>query len=575
MKIIGSLLQDKISRGNVEKSGFTVVELIIVITVSGLLMSSVLFTLGNFYEDSLTSIATSTQEKDVKSALATISSDLKDAIGFRASFTIPTASPQPPLGSSNNATAGGNWSYCGTNTTSTTCDGVTDITTANNSSKRVLIAYVDATDGPTTSTTFNPVFLNNGTFSLPTATRATNAYIYFVAPDRGDSSINNLYRRTIINVDPTNNTDLSSNALYDCSVPIGQNPSITNCSSTTSLDSKSSCASTVVASNSAFCTSSDAILLRDVESFWIDYYYSNNQSIADDYTSNATTVATVVSNINNNAKSVRVTVTKKPSGSAAKRSIASTRIINGSTVSAAVVPTDGSFMQTISSANCPSTRIRAVDARDSHTYWVQKLSDGKCWMLTNLGYAGGGTNTYNDIDTLTNGTGLATTYTTASYYVVPTTTNFTSEPTQPSTATNGTGQYGYLYNFCGAMAGQATSACANSTTPAPDSTSTICPYGWRLPVGGATGDFVALNTAVNGSLTNTDSGLITTWLGQRSGYANGTSGFSLQGSNGYYWDSTVPAFATQANILTFGSTIATPDTNSGKNLGFAVRCIAN
>ena len=31
---------------------------------------------------------------------------------------------------------------------------------------------------------------------------------------------------------------------------------------------------------------------------------------------------------------------------------------------------DGSFIQTITSTNCPSSRVRAVDARDNHTYWV-------------------------------------------------------------------------------------------------------------------------------------------------------------------------------------------------------------
>lgn len=46
-------------------------------------------------------------------------------------------------------------------------------------------------------------------------------------------------------------------------------------------------------------------------------------------------------------------------------------------------------MQLITSANCPATRIRAVDARDNRTYWVQATPDGKCWMLTNLAYAGG------------------------------------------------------------------------------------------------------------------------------------------------------------------------------------------
>lgn len=332
-----------------QNKGFTVAELIIVIVVSSILLTPVIFSLGSFYQDTLSSINISTQDTEVKSALATISSDLKEVTGFRASLTIPTATPQPPLGSSNDATAGGNWSYCGTATTSTTCDGIS--TNTNYTSKRVLIAYVDATDGPTTSTNFNPVFLypGSGAFNLSTATRATNAYIYFVAPDRSDSSINNLYRRTIMNVDPATDANISS-SLYDCSVVgLNVNPSIATCGTpTTTLDAKNSCASTVVASNASSCASSDAVILRNVESLWVDYYDSTGQIIADDYTDNSTTAATVKSNIKNNAKSVQVTVTKKPSGASAKRSTASTRIlINSYSSASASASTDPNFSSVV------------------------------------------------------------------------------------------------------------------------------------------------------------------------------------------------------------------------------------
>jgi general secretion pathway protein G len=229
------------------------------------------------------------------------------------------------------------------------------------------------------------------------------------------------------------------------------------------------------------------------------------------------------------------------------------------------------YIQTITTANCPSTRTQVHDARDSHTYWVQQLADNKCWMLTNLGYAGSGTSTYSDTKTLTNGTGGSNTYTVASYYVTSPTTNYTTEPTAPSTSTNGTGQYGYLYNWCAAMGVQATAACANATTPTPVTTTSICPSGWRLPVGNG-GEFTALNTAINGGLTNTDAGLIgTPWLAQRGGFWN--SGFFYLGSVGYYWSSTQNS-ASNAYILFFLSTIVYPANNYNKYNGFAVRCIA-
>lgn len=231
-------------------------------------------------------------------------------------------------------------------------------------------------------------------------------------------------------------------------------------------------------------------------------------------------------------------------------------------------------LQTVTTVNCPDSRTRAVDARDGRTYWIQKLSDGQCWMLTNLAYAGGGSNTYGDVKSLTNGTGSPTTYTVASYYV-HSSANPTTEPTDPLTSTDGgvtNSQYGYLYNWCGAMGGQATAACANATTPIPDANISVCPAGWRLPTGNG-GDFGALNAAVNGGSTSSDSGLLSTWLGQYGGYWWST-GFAYQGSSGLYWSSSQET-AAYAYDLTFGSSYVTPVGDStGKAYGFAVRCIA-
>ena len=214
---------------------------------------------------------------------------------------------------------------------------------------------------------------------------------------------------------------------------------------------------------------------------------------------------------------------------------------------------------------------RAVDARDSRTYWVQKLADNKCWMLTNLGYSGGGTNTYGDVKTLTNGTGGALTYTVASYYVVPSTTNFTTEPTAPSISTNGTGQYGYLYNWCGAMGGQATAACINGTTPVPVITTTICPSGWRLPTSNG-GEFTALNNAINSGSTATSAGLRSTWLAQYGGVWDGA--FSNQGSNGWYWSSSYDATVVPYYLQFWGSGV-NPTGGTWKSQAIAVRCLAN
>jgi len=239
-----------------------------------------------------------------------------------------------------------------------------------------------------------------------------------------------------------------------------------------------------------------------------------------------------------------------------------------------IATTSSPYIQTITAASCSSTRTKVQDARDGHTYWIQKLADNKCWMLTNLGYAGSGTNTYGDTKTLTNGTGGSTTYTVASYYVTPSTTNFTTEPTAPSTLNNGNGQYGYLYNWCAATGAQLSSSGCSSTitTPLPVTTASICPSGWRLPTSNG-GEFTALNVAINGGLTNTNAGLISApWLAQRGGVWNGD--FNNQGDPGYYWSSTQFS-ATVAYDLSFGDTGVYPSNFGSKDNGFAVRCVAN
>ena len=230
-------------------------------------------------------------------------------------------------------------------------------------------------------------------------------------------------------------------------------------------------------------------------------------------------------------------------------------------------------IQTVTKANCSTTRTMVRDARDNSTYWIQKLADGNCWMLTNLAYAGGGTNTYGDV--MSTGTIIKAanntwwSYTQAAFYDV-TGANPTTEPTAPSTSTNGTGQYGYLYNWCAAMGGQNTAACANATTPAPVPNTNICPDGWRLPTGGSGGEFTALNNAINSGSTSSDAGLLSNGLFQRSGIWGGA--FSEQTGRGLYWSSTT-SVASDSYRFNFYSTYVGP-AGSGKYYSFAIRCIA-
>ena len=244
-------------------------------------------------------------------------------------------------------------------------------------------------------------------------------------------------------------------------------------------------------------------------------------------------------------------------------------------------PTPPSFsvprIQDITDANCPTTRTMVVDARDNRTYWVQRMPDGRCWMLTNLAYAGGGNNFYGDVvdglvATITNSHAMPR-------FSRPPGANPTTYPTAPSTSTTGIGQYGYLYNWCAAMGNQqGTSACANAISPLPDRNTSICPAGWRLPTAGADGttpqdnntnEFWNLNQAVNEGV-----GLRTQWLGMYSGHGGIAGTFSDVGTRANYWSST-QIDAMSARNLVFTASILATASGFTKNAGLSVRCVAN
>ena len=236
----------------------------------------------------------------------------------------------------------------------------------------------------------------------------------------------------------------------------------------------------------------------------------------------------------------------------------------------------GDPMQIVTNSNCPASRTKVVDARDNHTYWVQKLADGKCWMLTNMAYKGGGTNTYGDVKALTF-VMVVNSSNSEPFVYEPNGSNPTTSPTSPSTSTNGTGQYGYIYNWCAAMGGQTgTGACGSMTSPAPNTSISSCPSGWRLPSGNG-GEFAALNNAVNSGSATTDAGLRTTWLAQYGGYWSGdpySLSFYLQGSLGGYWSST-QYDADKAYHLVFQSNFVNTADRNTKDMGYTVRCVTS
>ncbi|MDR0979981.1 MAG: hypothetical protein LBM12_02405 [Candidatus Nomurabacteria bacterium] len=235
----------------------------------------------------------------------------------------------------------------------------------------------------------------------------------------------------------------------------------------------------------------------------------------------------------------------------------------------------GERIQTITAANCPTARTRVVDARDGATYWIRKVGD-LCWMETNLAYAGGGSNYYGDmVPVMVQGTASADATFTNARYFIPTGANRTSGTANPSPNINGTGQYGYLYNWCAAMGSQA-AACQNGAATQPnqganDGTNiyNVCPAGWRLPTGGNGSELGTLATTFGGNAT----GMLTKGLYMKAGYWSSGS-FSYLGQAGKYWTSTV-ASSDAAYHLDFMSGSTTVNTAFSKRNGQAVRCVSS
>jgi uncharacterized protein (TIGR02145 family) len=113
-----------------------------------------------------------------------------------------------------------------------------------------------------------------------------------------------------------------------------------------------------------------------------------------------------------------------------------------------------------------------------------------------------------------------------------------------------------------------------------NASSSICPFGWKLPAGGADGgQFGTLNTAMASGIAGATA-TVPNWQyngpfegtlsGDYYGRFNGTSG-----AYGYYWSSTSDGNA-QSYYLNFSYTGVRPGNDSAngrKYFGYAIRCV--
>ena len=216
------------------------------------------------------------------------------------------------------------------------------------------------------------------------------------------------------------------------------------------------------------------------------------------------------------------------------------------------------------------------DIRDGNVYSIVRLSDGNCWMASNLALTKEGMESYNGSATLTPADSDV-----AADFTVPASLHALSDGSFGAKVDLNTAQvydggyqheqykssYGAYYNWNAATAGT-----GNSTVLGDDTNvrSSICPKGWTLPT---SADYTKiLNIA---GITNTSEGSA---ILQAPPYNYATSGFlynakmSEIGTGGKVWSST--GSSSLAYFLSFG--------NSGVSVlrgqrqgGVSVRCIAN
>ena len=235
--------------------------------------------------------------------------------------------------------------------------------------------------------------------------------------------------------------------------------------------------------------------------------------------------------------------------------------------SGAAAPSTITAMQNLPAASCTSTPKQVRDTRDDHVYTVQRLLDGKCWMMENLDLGRTGITT----DLTSSNTNLATTVTAATFNSWKKTTGSATYnageyiSVSGTDATSGTA-YGTLYNYYAASAGTI-SGSSNSNNASYD----ICPAGWRLPTGGSSGEFKALYSQYNSNAL------------MRASIENSGAAFALagyfynaapadQGSVGYYWSST-RGNATSMYSLYLNTSSVYPADSYYRYIGSAIRCV--
>lgn len=227
----------------------------------------------------------------------------------------------------------------------------------------------------------------------------------------------------------------------------------------------------------------------------------------------------------------------------------------------------GTYIQNLDAADCTTTASKVYDSRDMHTYMIQRLKDGNCWMMENLNLG----RTELTTDLTSENTNLADTITAATFNSWKKTAAVNTEDEGVFISLDGTDEtsqtpYGTIYNYFAASAGT-----VYGDTNSHNAEYDICPAGWRLPTGGSSGEFQALYAQYNSYA------LMRAPIPEN-GAAFALSGNSLggKGTVGRYWSSSTMGDNMYVLVIFASPAEVFPVTaSSSRNNAYPLRCVLN
>ena len=243
-----------------------------------------------------------------------------------------------------------------------------------------------------------------------------------------------------------------------------------------------------------------------------------------------------------------------------------------------IAPAEKTYIQDVTTATCPTTPTIVYDRRDDEPYYIQKLNDGKCWLLENLRLESTALKT-----TLTSeNTNIAPnttftlpapitenfgSYTTPQYYLDDYSTKYNDLEyvgNDYNSTHDGIGLEGIHYNYCAATAG---TYCSDSSSGSGNAEYDICPAGWRLPTGGENGEYKNLYSLIDEESTFGDTLRIVL---PGSFYGDSFSNFH---NRAYFWTSTGYE-AGNVRTVTLQNSNVYPADYHNRDYGFNIRCVA-